>query len=646
MHVDRLLDALTNTSFASSRTLRLNMSGYCVQHDCYELGHNGIATPPSLQLRLADQTWAMGSQRMTRAMWGVGLLVTAVKLLLVPTYRSTDFEVHRNWLAITHSLPVSRWYHEATSEWTLDYPPLFAWFEWGLSHIARLVDPGMLVVANLGYASPATVLFQRLSVIGTDLLLLAGAAALARQLNLQQRPAAGLLLFTLIACNAGLLLVDHIHFQYNGVLTGLLLASLACMQSGQDWLGGVLYAVLLHLKHLYVYCAPLYLVYILRHWCFPPGQPSTQHTFDSLPTPSDPRPSLRHPPSTQQQQKQQEQQLQQQLLQEDALTGREWLGRGLVRLAFMGSSVVAVSAVSLGPFLATGQLHQLLERLFPFKRGLTHAYWAANLWALYSAADRALAALLPRLPSALLAWLQPSLTIEGRGGLGGVGPAAECDAKLEGSCPHAWVDSASGVVGVARFRVLPQVQPWTCLLLLLIGVLPAAISLWRRPHPSRFAAAVAYAGLTGFWLGYHVHEKAVLAAILPLAIPAVSSPSAAQDFLLLSAAGTYGLLPLLYQPQEYPIKLLLLLLYQLLSTSGLSRLHAPLTKSRLLGGPARLYLSGFAGLELYCSLVHSWLLGARLPFLPLMLTSLYCSLGVGWVWLSMARSYLTGAARY
>lgn len=57
---------------------------------------------------------------------------------------------------------------------------------------------------------------QRLSVILTDIALYGAAWFGTRRYKEPHRTLA----FLLIVANAGLLIVDHIHFQYNGLLIG------------------------------------------------------------------------------------------------------------------------------------------------------------------------------------------------------------------------------------------------------------------------------------------------------------------------------------------------------------------------------------------------------------------------------------------
>ena len=91
------------------------------------------------------------------------------------------------------------------------------------------------------------------------------------------------------------------------------------------------------------------------------------------------------------------------------------------------------------------------------------------------------------------------------------------------------------------------------------------------------------------------------------------------------------------------LQILLVLIYSVASATLLSELHAtqqPSDSPRpLLGWPQQWYLYGLVPLEVFCVLVHPFVLKQKLPFLPLLLTSTFCAVGVTCCWATMAIAY-------
>ncbi|KAG4305997.1 hypothetical protein PORY_000907 [Pneumocystis oryctolagi] len=483
-----------------------------------------------------------------------------LKILLFPAYRSTDFEVHRNWMALIYSLPLSKWYYEDTSQWTLDYPPLFCWMEYLFSLFGQWIDPEMLKITNLNYASDKTVYFQRSTVVFTDFMLI---YSLRRyiQLNHSSEKKLSKIVAISIILSPGLFIVDHIHFQYNGFLYGLLLLSICYAKNANGILkSAIIFIILLCFKHLYLYLAPAYLVYVMRVYCL-------------------------------------------------SVDLKKINIKNTVRLA---ASVFLVIALAFGPFVYYNQISQIRSRLFPFSRGLTHTYWAPNIWALYSFIDRVLIALASHL---------------------NIVPKKEAISSL-----------TRGLVGDSFYGILPNITPTMTFIITFFFQIIYLTKLFIKPTYNVFLGAVILCGFSSFIFGWHVHEKAILMVIIPFSLLALKDRRYFTAFCPLAVAGYVSLFPLIFTPLESFIKFIYTITWLLVFLVS-SEIMVPASTKRvfLLNRASSIYISMFIPLLMYTTFFHDLIFGLteKYQYLPLMLISTYCSLGILCSWFGFSLLYFT-----
>lgn len=532
-------------------------------------------------------------------------------------------------MAITYNLPIKDWYFDTTSEWTLDYPPLFAAFEFLLgliAHVLNLTDT--LALTESPNRTESTIVYQKITVILSDCLYYYAVYKLCHSLKplvrsnatkevknnkkgndqAQQqqqnvvssdqilsdaiyRPDATSCIALLLLLQPGLLLVDHIHFQYNGFLSGILLLSLASIIEGRYFSGSFWFALLLNFKHIYLYCAPAYGMYILASYCMAKVEDKNRIvTFISK-------------------------------------AGR------------LGSVVILIFVIIYFPFGDQKTLRQIVNRLFPFKRGLTHAYWAPNAWSIYNLVDKILATI-----------FKDSLKVT---------------FDLESISRTKTVTSTSGLVQEYDHQHLPSVKPLTTFVLVGCFMVPIVVKFLFRigERSSRlFMKGVTLAAFTSFMFGWHVHEKAIILVLLPMIPISFTDPNLRDTFLRLTLAGTYSLFPLLFKPGEYMTKLTILLAYYSYARSQnpMSDRHnnqpaehqskdflRPLW-CKLYSMFDRIFVIILVLNELYITLIHGrlnygWNPLARLnkyDFLPLMLTSGLSALGIASSYLELYYDFL------
>ncbi|UKZ81338.1 hypothetical protein TrVFT333_009110 [Trichoderma virens FT-333] len=178
-----------------------------------------------------------------------------------------DYEAQRHWMEITANLPISQWYFHDLEWWGLDYPPLTAYHSWALGKIGSLINPKWFaLMSSRGSHDPMLKIFMRATVIASEYLIFVPAATVFvrrfSRLNGVNTWTSNLALVAILM-QPSLILIDHVHFQYNTVMLGFVVASMSSMLAERYKWAAVFFVAALGFKQMALYYAFSVFSYLL-----------------------------------------------------------------------------------------------------------------------------------------------------------------------------------------------------------------------------------------------------------------------------------------------------------------------------------------------------------------------------------------------
>lgn len=176
-------------------------------------------------------------------------------------------------MEITTHLPISQWYFHDLQWWGLDYPPLTAYHSWLLGKVGGWIEPAWFALfTSRGSHDPTLKVFMRASVIVSEYLIYIPAAVVFvrrfSRLNGVSTWTSNVALVAILM-QPSTILIDHIHFQYNTVMLGFVLASMSSLLAERYNWAAVFFVAALGFKQMALYYAFSVFAYLLGRCIVP-----------------------------------------------------------------------------------------------------------------------------------------------------------------------------------------------------------------------------------------------------------------------------------------------------------------------------------------------------------------------------------------